>query len=186
MPRFIPPCLATLHQSVPQGDRWIHDLKFDGYRAQAHVNAKQPTIFTRSGLDLTSKFTSIAADLAKLKAKSAIIDGEIVAQDEQGRPRFSLLQAALKDDRAEAMLLYAFDLMELDGEDLRRQPLIERKRLLKALLGKPRKSSHVLYSEHFPAGDGQSMFDQACSLELEGIISKRPTPPTAPAAAKTG
>ncbi len=176
--KFIPPCLATLHKSVPRGEAWIHEIKFDGYRIQAHRFGGKATLYTRSGLDWTSDFQTIAEQLKKLKAKSFVIDGEAVVQDEKGRPSFGALQAALGEDgRSEDIVYYAFDLLILDGADLRSQPLLERKRLLARLLGKASKKSRIQYSGHVEADDGRSLFDQACKGGLEGIVSKKAAAP---------
>jgi bifunctional non-homologous end joining protein LigD len=168
MPAFIPPMLATLKPKPPTGSAWIHEIKFDGYRAQAHVGQAGTKIFTRSGLNWTKKFTSIAAALAELQADEAVIDGEIVVVVDQ-RTDFGALQADISVGRQDRMLFYAFDLLHLDGHDLRKVPQIERKRLLENLLKgvKP----PIVYSEHLH--DGVAMFAGAEKLNWEGIVSKK-------------
>lgn len=172
MPGFIKPQLATLKPRPPTGAAWIHEIKFDGYRAQAHVSSAGTKIYTRSGLDWTKKFTPIAAGLAELPADQAVIDGEIVVVVDQ-RTDFSALQADLSAKRQDRLLFYAFDLLHLDGFDLRRVHQIERKRLLEKLVaGAP---PPLVYSEHMD--DGVAMFAGAEKLDWEGIVSKRADAP---------
>jgi bifunctional non-homologous end joining protein LigD len=173
-PGFIEPQLATLRDNAPPGDKWVHEIKFDGYRCQLHVRRGKPAVFTRSGLNWTSKFAPIAAAAVDLPANHAIIDGEIVVQDENGRTRFGDLQADVAGGRTDRMIFYAFDLLYLDGFDIRAAPLLDRKRVLAGLLdtaGRP-----LFYSEHFET-DGVGLFKQACGLGLEGIISKSKSAP---------
>ncbi|MGZ3306704.1 MAG: non-homologous end-joining DNA ligase [Asticcacaulis sp.] len=171
---FIEPELATLADTIPLGDAWVHEVKFDGYRAIALIENGRARILTRKGLDWTHRFQAIADELAKLPVKSAIIDGEIVALDDEGASSFRALQDELGSGRSDRLQDYAFDLLSLDGEDLRRLPLIERKARLKALLDRL-EGGHVLYSEHF--GYKSDVLAQVCDLEYEGIISKRANAP---------
>lgn len=133
MPGFIPPQLATLKAKPPAGDAWLHEIKFDGYRAQIHVSADGSKVYTRSGLNWTKRFTGIAAALASAGIGQAVIDGEIVVVVDT-RTDFGALQADLAAGRQDRLLFYAFDLLHLDRHDLRKVPLRERKRLLKELL----------------------------------------------------
>ncbi|WP_034658593.1 DNA ligase D [Chelativorans sp. J32] len=169
-PGFIEPELATLRSKPPPGARWLHEIKFDGYRLQAHIRDGKVQLFTRGGLDWTEKFGgAIAGALRGLPIKQAIMDGELIVEGAGGASDFSALQAALSEGRTEGMVFYLFDLLYLDGQDFRPVPLIERKAILQKLLdGGP---SVLRYSEHFEE-DGKLVFDHACRLSLEGIISK--------------
>ena len=170
LPRFVSPCLATLVEKAPEGKRWEHELKFDGYRLQARLDHGQVKLLTRKGLDWTKKFPRIAQAVAKLKAKTALIDGELVVEDAKGISRFSLLQQDLSAGRQNRMLLYAFDLMHLDGADLKRLPLSARKAALARLLRRDR-GRHIRLSRSL-ARPGPALLKQACKMGLEGIMSK--------------
>jgi bifunctional non-homologous end joining protein LigD len=172
MPRFIKPQLATLRAKAPQGDQWLHEIKYDGYRVQVHLNRGRKKVFTRNGLDWTKRFTEIAGALAI--SGEAIIDGEVVVVHE-GRTNFSELQAELAAGRQGRLIYYAFDLLWRNG-DLRKLPQIERKQQLLDLLGENDIELPVLFSEHL-VGDGQKMFEHAAKLNWEGIISKRADAP---------
>ncbi|MDR2877537.1 MAG: non-homologous end-joining DNA ligase [Chromatiales bacterium] len=169
LPDFMPPQLAAPVDTPPQGAHWLHEIKYDGYRVLILIASGQVRIDTRSGLDWTEKFPGIARACAELKAVDAIIDGEAVILDTQGISRFSLLQQAIKHHRAE-ILLMAFDLLQLDGEDLRPLPLLERKQRLKTLLKNA--PEELRYCDH-QSGSGKAMLSAACAMGLEGIISKR-------------
>ncbi|WP_334511584.1 non-homologous end-joining DNA ligase [Bradyrhizobium sp. AZCC 1693] len=169
---FIKPQLATLKTKAPMGDQWLHEIKFDGYRVQVHVNSGRKKVYTRNGLDWTKRFSAIAGVLDI--PGQAIIDGEVVVVHE-GRTNFSELQAELAAGRQDRMVYYAFDLLWRNG-DLRRLPQIERKQLLLDLLGENGIELSVLFSEHL-IGDGQKMFEHAAKLHWEGIISKRADAP---------
>jgi bifunctional non-homologous end joining protein LigD len=172
MPGFIKPQLATLKSKAPKGGQWLHEIKYDGYRVQVHLNRGRKKVFTRTGLDWTKRFTEIAGALAI--QGEAIIDGEVVVVHE-GRTNFSELQAELAAGRQGRLIYYAFDLLWRNG-DLRRLPQIERKQLLLDLLGENDIELPVLFSEHL-VGDGQKMFEHATKLNWEGIISKRADAP---------
>lgn len=171
LPVFVPPCLATLADKPPQGDAWLHEIKYDGYRLEARLSNGKVQLLTRRGLNWTQKFPAIAAALAKFPAKTALIDGEVVVEDNNGVSSFSLLQQALKTSDDRRMIFYAFDLMHLNGLDLRSLPLSARKDALAQLLasaprGPLRFSESIL--EH-----GPTLFAKACEIGLEGIVSKR-------------
>jgi bifunctional non-homologous end joining protein LigD len=172
MPGFIKPQLATLKSKAPNGEQWLHEIKYDGYRVQVHLNRGRKKVFTRNGLDWTKRFTEIAGALAI--PGEAIIDGEVVVVHE-GRTNFSELQAELAAGRQGRLVYYAFDLLWRNG-DLRGLPQIERKQALLDLLGENDVELPVLYSEHL-TGDGQVMFEHAAKLNWEGIISKRAEAP---------
>lgn len=172
MPGFIKPQLATLKSKAPNGEQWLHEIKYDGYRIQVHANQGRKKVYTRNGLDWTKRFSSIAAALDI--PGEAIIDGEVVVVHE-GRTNFSELQAELAAGRQGRLVYYAFDLLWRDG-DLRKLSQIERKHALLELLGENGIENPVLYSEHL-IGDGQQMFEHAAKLNWEGIISKRADAP---------
>ena len=165
-PGFIEPALATSIGKAPSGERWIHEIKFDGYRVQVHVANTEVKVFTRRGHDWTNRFKKIASDAWHIGAGSAIIDGEVVAPAADGTTDFSVLQNELKG-RSTKIVMVAFDLLYLNGHDLRKLPLIERKALLKKLLDK----TDVQFSESFEV-DGREMFKHACKTGLEGVVSK--------------
>ena len=171
MPKFVAPQLAMLASAPPAGEDWVHEIKFDGYRAIAAIAGGRARIFTRSGQDWTDKFASIAQALGKLDVASALLDGEIVALDDHGISSFGRLQAGLKDGRT-PLTYFVFDLLELDGRDLRKEPLIRRKERLRALLEKA--PAGVRYSDHVMGG-GEKVLAEACRRGLEGIVSKRAT-----------
>jgi bifunctional non-homologous end joining protein LigD len=166
------PQLATLKTKAPNGDRWLHEIKYDGYRIQVHLNRGRKKVFTRNGLDWTKRFTEIAGALAI--QGEAIIDGEVVVVHE-GRTNFSELQAELAAGRQGRLIYYAFDLLWRNG-DLRKRPQIERKQALLDLLGENDIELPVRFSEHL-VGDGQKMLEHAAKLNWEGIISKRADAP---------
>jgi len=165
-PGFIEPVLAEQADRVPRGDRWIHEVKYDGYRGQLHIANHAVKIFTRSGLDWTRQFAKVAHDADLINASSAIIDGEIVAPGEDGKTDFATLQKSLKGN-SDNIRMIAFDLLYLDGRDLRKVPLLERKAALKQLLAR----LPIEYSEHFDM-DGAELFRRVCAGELEGVVSK--------------
>ena len=168
-PGFIEPCLATLRSRPPAGANWLHEIKFDGYRIQARIRPRQVKLLTRSGLDWTAKFgITLAAALADLPVKEAVIDGEVVAEGSGGAPDFSALQDALATGVTERLVFYGFDILYLDGCDLRALPLTDRKAALAAIITKP---GAVRFSEHFEE-DGQRLLRHVCLLGLEGVVSK--------------
>lgn len=172
LPGFVPPALATLSEHAPQAGDWIHEIKFDGYRIQARLDGGKVKLLTRKGLDWTRKFPSIAAAVATLPANTALIDGELVVNDEHGVSSFSLLQQALTSGRDGNMLYYAFDLLHLNGTDMRPLPLTARKTALANLLKKASGTSRLQLSESIEE-PGPLLIKHACKLGLEGIVSKR-------------
>jgi bifunctional non-homologous end joining protein LigD len=169
-PGFIEPTLATLKSSPPPGASWLHEIKFDGYRLQAHIQSGEVRLLTRSGLDWTAKFGKrLASALSDLPVKDAIIDGEVIVEGAGNASDFSALQDDLSAGRTDRMAFYVFDLLYLDGHDLRPVPLIERKAALHTLIEGA--SAVLRYSEHFEK-DGELVLRHACRLSLEGIISK--------------
>jgi bifunctional non-homologous end joining protein LigD len=173
LPNFVEPCLATLADSVPQGQHWVHEIKFDGYRLQARIDGDDVRLLTRKGLDWTHRFSALRDALRRLNLGSALIDGEAVVEDASGHSSFSQLVEVLGEGgRSNEIVFYAFDLLHFDGVAVRDAPLADRKRLLKAALGPRSKAGQVRYSDHLD-GDGKQIFTQACALGLEGVISKR-------------
>ena len=177
LPDFIPPALATLRSAPPAGKEWLHEVKFDGYRIQAHIVKGKVKLLTRSGLDWSKRFgDGIVAALAGLNCKQAIIDGEIVVLAENGVASFARLQADLSDNRSNRMLFYVFDLLHLDDEACLNEPTVERKARLAELLKNQKTNSPLRLSEHF-LEPGEAMLAHACRMGLEGIISKRADAP---------
>ncbi len=168
MPRFIEPELCRLVERPPAGTGWIHEIKFDGYRLQLRVEGGAAALRTRKALDWTARFAEIAADAGGLP--DGLYDGEAVALDEEGRPDFAGLQAALSSGKTQGLVMFLFDALFADGEDLRDLPLSDRKaRLQGALTGA---SSRLRFVDHFESA-GDAVLKSACSLHLEGIVSKR-------------
>lgn len=177
LPAFVEPCLATLQEKPPAGESWLHEVKFDGYRLEARIDHGEARLLTRSGLDWTARFgKGLVAALAGLPCESALIDGELVALGEDGISSFSALQQALSDGKTAGLVYFAFDLMHLDGEDLRGEPLLARKERLQHLLEGAPADGPLRYSEHF-VEPGQVMLAHACRLGLEGVVSKRADAP---------
>ncbi|MGJ3264070.1 MAG: DNA ligase D [Salinarimonas sp.] len=169
---FVPPCLASLSDVAPSGERWVHEIKFDGYRLQARIDGRTVALLTRKGLDWTARFGALAEALAALDLGTALIDGEAVVEDVRGVSDFGALQAALKAGDTSAIVYQAFDLLHLDGVDLTGAPLAERKRRLALLLDDAPAGGRVRLSDHI-AGDGAAMVRHACRIGIEGVISKR-------------
>ena len=169
LPGFVEPCLATLVAKAPDGPRWIHEIKFDGYRIQARLDRGKVKLLTRKGLDWTERFPTVAEAIGKLRADTALLDGEVVAEDEKGISRFSLLQQDLKSGRHDRMVLYVFDLLYLDGADLRSLPLADRKAALTKLLARAPRALRL--SESLKER-GPVLLREACRIGLEGVMSK--------------
>ena len=172
LPAFVKPCLATLAEKAPDGATWIHEIKFDGYRIQARRDGGKVKLLTRRGLDWTKKFPAIAEAVGKLPAGTALIDGELVVEGSDGISSFSLLQEDLKNGRHDRMVFYVFDLMHLDGADLKPLPLATRKAALARLLAKTGKCGPLRLSLSLTE-PGPVLLKHACKMGLEGIVSKR-------------
>ena len=170
-PKFREPQLCTLVDSVPTGTGWIHEVKYDGYRALVAVAGGKAKVFTRNGLDWTDKFSGIADAAAALPVGSALIDGEIVAF-KQGRPNFSTLKEAISEGGE--MTLFAFDLLELDGKNLAKLPNVQRKERLRPLIDGD--DARLQYAEHI-VGEGEKLFATMCRENYEGIVCKRADAP---------
>jgi bifunctional non-homologous end joining protein LigD len=163
---FIEPALATSVENVPSGSRWIHEIKFDGYRVQVHLANEAVKIFTRRGHDWTHRFKKVAHDCWHIRASSAVVDGEIVVPAKDGSTDFSVLQNELKG-KSKSIVLVAFDLLYLNGRDIRKLPLTQRKAELKKIIA----GTDVQFSESFEI-EGREMFAHACKFGLEGVVSK--------------
>ncbi len=171
LPDFVAPMLATLVKSAPTGRDWLHEIKFDGYRLQARLDGGKVTLLTRSGLDWTSRFGDrLLSALRRLPVDNALLDGELVVENSSGASDFPALQADLSEGRSERFALYLFDLLFLNGQDLRKVPLVDRKTRLDRLLAGAEEP--LRYSDHFRE-NGNLILQHACRLSLEGIVSKR-------------
>src|SRR6266567_6191523 len=164
---FIAPCLPTKTDKLPSGSLWLHEIKHDGFHIIARKDGPRVRLYSRPGNDLTHRFPLIVDALARLRSSSCIIDGEAVACDDNGVASFDLVRYHRANDR---VFLYAFDLIELNGDDLRHDPLEGRKATLEMILAKA--GAGIWFNEHIE-GDGETVFRHACKLGLEGIVSKR-------------
>jgi ATP-dependent DNA ligase len=169
---FVAPCLPTSAPQPPSGDEWLHEIKHDGFRVIARKNGERVRLYSRPGNDLTDRFPLIVEALAQLRSRSCIIDGEAVACGDDGISSFDRIRYRRHDA---TVFLYAFDLIELDGDDLRREPLAVRKATLASLLA--RAAPGLRLNEHLEEQDGPLVFAHACKLGLEGIVSKRRNSP---------
>jgi len=170
LPDFIPPQLATLSDKAPNDPSYVHEAKFDGYRLQARLDSGKVKLLTRKALDWADKFKPVAEAVAQLDADTAIIDGEVVVEQD-GVSDFSALQDALKNNKSN-FVYYVFDLLHLDGQDLTGESLLTRKAALQKLLKNAEPDGIIRYSDHFDI-PGSQMLEHACTLNLEGVISKR-------------
>jgi len=164
---FIAPCLPTKTDKLPSGSQWLHEIKHDGFRIIARKTGAQVRLYSRPGNDLTRRFPLIVNTLARLRSRSCNIDGEAVACDDNGVASFDLIRHHRAND---SIFLYAFDLIELNGDDLRRDPLHVRKATLRFIVANA--SPSIRFNEHIE-GDGPTVFAHACKMGLEGIVSKR-------------
>jgi bifunctional non-homologous end joining protein LigD len=169
-PHFVKPALCRSVDRPPAGAGWVHEVKFDGYRIQLRVAGGRAALRTRSGLDWTARFPAVARDAARLP--DALIDGEMVALDNDGAPDFAALQAALSEEKTDRLVFFAFDLLHANGADLREEKLGARKSALEKLLADAGCGPRLRYVEHFSTG-GDAVLRSACRMSLEGIVSKR-------------
>jgi bifunctional non-homologous end joining protein LigD len=170
LPDFLPPQLATQASSPPDDTGWLHELKLDGYRIQARKDGANVQLLTRSGLDWTPRMMPIAADVATLPCDTAVLDGEVVVLSSNGTTSFADLQAAFQDGARKPLTYFVFDLLHLNGHNLRNLKLIERKSLLSRLVAH---AGELIQSSDYLETGGQQMFHKACELHAEGIVSKR-------------
>src|SRR3954454_13380882 len=166
--KFIETCLPSPAPKPPAGPNWIHEIKHDGFRLMARRDPVGIRLITRRGNDWTTRYALVAEALNHLKVRSCLIDGEVVCCDERGVAAFQLLRHRRNEPKA---FLYAFDLLELDGADLRREPIEVRKATLASILRKSQPG--VCINEHLEHDCGQTVFQHACRMGLEGIVSKR-------------
>ena len=170
MPHFIEPQLCRLVERATSEPGWAHEIKFDGYRMQLRVENGEAQLRTRKGLDWTAKFAGIAKVASMLP--DCLLDGEVVALDKHGVPDFAALQTALADHKTDELLFFAFDLLFIEGDDLRELPLRDRNARLKALLTNSKPPPTLRYVDHFEIA-GDTVLKSACQMHLEGIVSKR-------------
>ena len=168
---YIPPCIPTRAFVVPVGPEWIHEIKHDGYRLQVRREGDTVRLFTRRGYDWTTRYPAIASTATELSARSFTLDGEAVVCGSDG---IAIFDALHRHGTVSEAMLYAFDLLEIDGEDLRSLPLSSRKKRLSKLIGKRRLG--IVLSTHTEEY-GEAIFRQACAMGLEGIVSKRRSAP---------
>jgi len=171
IPKFIAPQLATLVKEPPTGDDWVHELKFDGYRMLCHIENGKVRFVSRNGKDWTLKFPNLTLAVKALTCESAVIDGEVVIFERDGLPSFQRLQHAIGSGGNTRFSFVAFDLMYLDGFDLTRAALLDRKRALQSLLESVPTPGPLRYSDHVE-GNGELFFSHACKSGIEGIVSK--------------
>jgi bifunctional non-homologous end joining protein LigD len=171
-PGFIEPCQPSKVARPPSGPLWVHEIKHDGYRLMVRRDGARVRSFTRNGHDWADRFPAIVDAASRIKASSFLIDGEAVVVSDDGRPDFHALRTRRT---GHAVVLYAFDLIEHDGDDLRKLPLIERKWRLFKLIGKSQRRA-IRFVEH-RTGDGSTIFHHVCRMGLEGIVSKRTDTP---------
>ncbi|HEY6229725.1 MAG TPA: non-homologous end-joining DNA ligase [Pyrinomonadaceae bacterium] len=177
MPEFVSPQLATLMRTPPSGDEWLHELKFDGYRMVCHLDRGKAKFWSRNGKDWTEKFPNLLTALKGFPVQNAILDGEVVIVDKAGRSSFQSLQQSMGrggGGKTPAFIFEIFDLIYLDGYNLTRVPLRERKALLVELFAAGKfkvEAGPLRYSDHVE-GNGAQFFKQACEYGIEGIVSK--------------
>ena len=176
LPAFVPFSLATLYGVPPSGAEWLHEIKFDGYRMQARLQGGKVRLLTRKQQDWTHRFKPVAEAVSELAANTALLDGEIVVEDDKGASNFSALQTDLKDGRSDRFAYYVFDLLYLDGRDLTGEPLLTRKAALERLLERSGGKGVLRYTPHFDEA-GPLVLKHACDMGLEGVISKRRNAP---------
>ena len=169
---FIQPCLPTKAPSPPSGALWLHEIKHDGFQVIARKQEARVRLYSRPGNDLTSRFPLIVEALVRLRLRSCIIDGEAVACDDGGIAQFNRIRYRRYDS---TVFLYAFDLIELNGEDMRREPLQVRKATLLSVVVKA--NAGIRFNDHMECDDGEIVFRHACQMGLEGIVSKRKDSP---------
>ena len=167
--------LARLASAPPQGDDWIYEIKFDGYRIQARISNGRFSLITRNDQDYTHRFSSLLRDLKKIKAASTVLDGEVVMADANGRFSFQILQNSLEANDTKSVSYRVFDILELNGKDLRPLFLLERRKILKDLLAR-QKLKNVFFSDAIE-GKAEDLLARACNLDWEGIIAKRKSEP---------
>lgn len=168
---FVEPMVPSLVAKPPKGDQWFHEIKYDGYRSQIAIAGRQVRVYTRNGYDWTKQYRDIADAALDLVGRDARIDGEIIVQDEAGKPDFHSLRYSIAS-AGHLLVFYAFDLLSLSGEDLRRRPCEERRVMLETLLASARPADPIHFSQTFE-GSGEDFFAAIDNLGLEGMVSKK-------------
>src|SRR5271169_1046583 len=161
LPAWIAPQLTELVDAAPEGDQWLHEIKYDGYRMHARLYRGAVKLLTRTGLDWTHKYPAIAKTVASLDARQAYLDGELCGVGSDGITSFNIVQLGSDSSNAAALVFFLFDLLHLDGDDLRPRPLIERKERLRTLLANATPCQH--YSDHV-VGQGPAFYEKACGM----------------------
>ena len=177
LPEWIRPQLTQLVKEAPDGDQWLHEIKYDGYRMHARLDHGEVRLLTRNGLNWTAKYPQIAAAVSSLRARQAYLDGELCGVRADGITSFSMIQLASDAGNAAGLVFFMFDLLYLDGEYLTERSLVERKERLAGLLSST--GSPLQYSDH-QIGLGPAFYGQACAAKVEGIVSKRADAPYSP------
>src|SRR6185437_1578231 len=174
LPKFISPQLAQIAKAPPTGDDWMYEIKLDGYRIQARIDGKKRTgqLLTRNGLDWTHRMKDVADAALRLPVKSALLDGEVVVLTDNGVSSFAELQASFQEPAKRPLTYFVFDLLHVDGHNLRGLPLSRRKQILERVIVESGEEQTIQFSRHLE-GEGKTIFDKACELGTEGIISKR-------------
>ncbi len=179
LPTFVRPQLATLVDSVPQGDEWLHEIKFDGYRILCRIDNKRAKFLTREAQDWTARLGALVEAAQGLPVHQAFLDGEVVALESNGTTNFQLLQNSLRQNSTATLVYFVFDLLYLDGWDFTRSSLQDRKKILETIL-KPKRAkkapNSLRHSEHW-IGQGDELYQESCRKGLEGIISKKADQP---------
>lgn len=174
-PGFVEPCHPTLKKRPPDSPDWLHEIKLDGYRAQLHLHGGKATVYSRTGLDWTRELRSIATAAEAIADHDVVMDGEATVFGKTGLPDFQALRRELSKSSSARLTFQAFDLLYLDGYDLRGVPLIERKRVLRELIGD--RGGSIGYVDHLDIDEGAQVYEHACMMGLEGIVSKRKDSP---------
>src|SRR5271170_2637572 len=177
LPEWKRPQLTQLVQEAPEGDQWLHEIKYDGFRMHARLDHGTVRLLTRNGLNWTAKYPPIAGAVSSLRARQAYLDGELCGVRPDGVTSFSMIQMASDAGNAAGLVFFLFDLLHIDGEDLSARPLTERKSRLAGLL--ERAGVSLQYSDH-QTGLRPAFYDKACALSVEGIVSKRADAPYGP------
>jgi len=176
LPKTFRPQLATPANQTPQDDRWVHEIKFDGYRLLARIEKGEVRLITRRGNDWTERFPTVQQAIDKLDLDNTIFDGEVVVLDSDGTSNFQALQNLMYRGQDQEVCYYVFDLPFFDGYDLTDEPLVDRKEVLAEIFANQPKKGILRYSDHIQ-GQGGNVFSHACGKALEGIISKRKDAP---------
>lgn len=167
---YVPTMQPTLVHDAPEGDQWLHEIKYDGYRTELLLNGAESRAFTRNGHDWTDRYRLVLDAAQSLPGGPALIDGEMIVQGEAGLSDFHAVRRTITS-HPERLVFYAFDLMMVDGQDIRREPLIDRRARLHDLVGEHDPTFRIQFSDHI-VGNGPAFYHQAEQLGLEGIVSK--------------